>query len=135
VPVGVFRLSKPAWKSPVARYCNIRTDAGVAVIYVQRLLSISIAVQNPNAQPMRIKDVRILTPGGEVRKCSRPTVGAGSEGQVDLDCFFHQDCRNQSELRAEIEFVIAEHDGAIGLSMKATFKSAQAGGFQLKELT
>ncbi len=135
VPVGMFRLTKAAWKTPMARFLDLRLDAGVAVIYIQRLHTLSIAVQNPNTQPIAIKDVRILTSGGEVRKCSRPVVSAGSEGTVSLECFFRQESKTQAELNVEIEYEISGQECAIGLVMKTSFRSAQAGGFQLKDLT
>jgi hypothetical protein len=134
VPIGVFRLSKPAWKKPAARFLNMRLDNGIAVFYVQRLQTISIALQNPNGQAIAVKEVRILTTGGEVREYSRPTVAAESEGTVSLECIFRPECKAQVEFNVEVEYAISGEDKSVSVAIKAVFRSAQTGGFQLKDL-
>ena len=135
VPAGVFRLTKSAWKKPVARFTDLRTIDGDAVFYVQRLHELNIALQNPNGQPLEVKDVRVLTTGGELRKCSRPTVSAHAEGSISLECVFRAESKSQSELRIEIEYEISGETQSMGLAVKASFRSAQSGGFQLGDLS
>jgi hypothetical protein len=135
VPVGVFRLTKSAWKKPAARFVDLRLTEGAAVFYIQRLQALTIAIQNPNGQPLEVKDVRILTTGGELRRCSRPTVSAQSESSISLECIFRGESKTQPELRVEIEYQISGETLSIGLAVKASFRSAQTGGFQLRNLT
>lgn len=135
VPVGVFRLTKSAWKKPAARFVDLRIMDGAAVFYVQRLQALSIAIQNPNGQPLEVKDVRVLTTGGELRRRSRPTVSAQSESLISLECIFRGESKTQPELRVEIEYEISGETQSIGLAVKASFRSAQTGGFQLRNLT
>ena len=134
VPAGSFRLSKPAWKMPAARFLELRLDNGVVVFYVQRLNTISMAIQNPNREPIVVRDIRILTTGSEVRKCSRPTVPAESEEMLSLECLFRPESKGQVDLNVQIEYTISGEEQAISLTVKAVFKSAQTGGFQLKDL-
>ena len=134
VPAGFFRLSKPAWKKPAARFLDLRLENGVAVFYVQRLNTIAMAIQNPNSEPIAVRDVRILTTGGEVRKCSRPTVGAKSEEKISFDCIFRPECKAQVEFNVQIEYTISGEEQSLSIAVKAAFKSAQTGGFQLKDM-
>jgi len=135
VPVGVFRLIKSAWKKLAARFVDLRLTDGAVVLYVQRLQALTIAIQNPNGQSVEVKDVRVLTTGGELRRCSRPTVSAQSESSISLECIFRGESKIQPELRVEIEYEISGETQSIGLAVKASFRSAQTGGFQLRNLT
>ena len=51
-----------------------------------------------------------------------------------LNVYFVPNLRRQGDLNVQIEYTISGEEQAISLAVKAAFKSAQTGGFQLKDL-
>lgn len=136
VPAAFFKATKAAWKTPKARFLDLRIDAssGGAVFYVQRLISLRIEMQNPNGEDIRIVRVAILQPKTEIKGHDLPVLTKGQATTVSLDCYFDKSALGREELILQFYYEIAGEEMVMETKLAAEFKSVVTGGLSLKDL-
>lgn len=135
VPVACFRTTRAAWKTPKARFPDLRIDAsGRAVFYVQRLIALQIEMQNPNGEDIRIVRVAALQPQTEIKGHDLPVLTKKKATNIRLDCYFDKSVLGREELILQFDYEIAGEEMVMETRLAAEFKSAVTGGFSLKDL-
>ena len=136
VPAAIFRASKATWKTPSARFSDLRIDAatGKAVFYVQRLTSLRMEMRNPNMEDIRITRIEVSRPRTEPKGWNLLLLKKGEAATVQIDCYFDKSALGQDELALHVVYEIAGEERTLEMAVKAEFKSAVTGGFSLKDL-
>jgi len=136
VPVGIFRPVKPVWKALGARFLNLKIDneTGKASFYIQRIISLQIEIQNPNAEAVHIHQVEILSPDADVKSCKMPHIETNQYGIIHLDCYFNKSALGNEELAVLLTYKISGTESTKDITLPAEFKSAVTGGFSLRDL-
>ncbi len=136
VPMAVYGLVKTAWKTPSARFLNLKIEkeTGRAKFYIQRVTSLEIEIQNPNTVDMRILRASIQLPETDVKGCETPRVPGGGVGILRIDCYFKKASLEKRSLEIEIAYEIAGDEYTTSLALESEFKSAVSSGFNLKDL-
>lgn len=136
VPVAQYKLVKVAWKKPFARFLDLKLDGKTdrAEFYIQRLVTIEIEVQNPNTAEISILRASIISPEVDLKGFETTIVPAGGVNCLKMNCYFKKSALGAKTLDIEIAYEIGGEKHILPLSLKSEFKSAQKGGFSLKDL-
>jgi len=137
VPVAVFKAVESEWMAPLGRFLNTKLDleSQAAIFHIQRLVDITIAVQNPNPDPLKMIRVEMVKPeSSEVREFNPCDVNGNSETTIDVKCYFKQAAKKDYELLLRFIYQYGEEERELLLSLKSIFKSATTSGFSLKNL-
>jgi hypothetical protein len=137
VPVAVFKVVESKWKEPLGRFVNVKIDPELqtAVFHIQRIVAISIAIQNSNPDTLRIVRVEVIKPeASEVREFDACEIDGNSEKQFDIKCYFKKAATQENELLLRFIYQYGEEERELVLSLKSIFKTAMTGGFSLKNL-
>jgi hypothetical protein len=136
VPVGIFRAVKPSWKDLGVRFLNLKIDpqSKKAIFYIQRVFPLQIEVQNPNSEAIRILRVDVLNPDTDVKGYNTPKIEAGKYAGVTIDCYFNRSALENSELKLQLTYSVADEEHAVKVSVAVDYKSVASGGFSLKDL-
>jgi hypothetical protein len=95
---------------------------------------VSVAVKNPNREPLNIQRVDVLAPDAEVKTFTAACIEEGEERTLTISCLFSGSARGKEELVLQIAYEIAGDERAIELKTAAEFKSALSTGLNLKDL-
>ncbi len=136
VPTGLYKPVRAAWKVPSCRFLDLEMepDTGQARFYIQRVMTLKLGLQNPNPTAIRVVRASVLTPETDLKGCDSPTVAAGQEAVLTLDCYFKKSALDQPRLEIEILYEIAGETHTILVPLASRFKSAMATRFSLKDL-
>ena len=137
VPFAVFKAVKSKWKEPKGRFVVGNPDpvSKAAIFHVMRIVSIEMAIQNPNPDPLRIVRIEIIKPeASEVREFNSCEIDGNSDKQFDIKCYFKKTATGDDELLLRVIYQYGEEERELVLSLKSIFKTAMTGGFSLKNL-
>ncbi|MDP3029038.1 MAG: hypothetical protein Q8O04_05995 [Deltaproteobacteria bacterium] len=136
VPTASYKMVKAAWKTLAARFLNLdlARETGRAKFYVQRVVTLNIELQNPNATDIRILRATVITPEADLKSCETVTIPAGSVKPLRMSCYFKKAALGGKPLEIEIAYEIAGEQHTLPLVLESEFKSAMAGGFSLRDL-
>ncbi|NTV35886.1 MAG: hypothetical protein HGA53_02940 [Anaerolineaceae bacterium] len=136
VPTGLYKPVKAAWKAPSCCFLGLEMepDTGQARFYIQRVVTLKLGIQNPNPTAIRVVRASVLLPETDLKGCESPTVAAGQEAVLTLDCYFKKSALDQPRLEIEILYEIAGETHTILVPLASKFKSAMATRFSLKDL-
>ena len=137
VPTAVYRLVKAAWKTPGARFLNldVARETGRAKFYIQRVVTLQIEIQNPNTVDIGILRASITSPETDLKGCDEAVIIlAGRANTLQMSCYFKKAASGEKSLELEIAYEIASEQHTFSLTLECEFKSAMAGGFNLKDL-
>jgi len=136
VPVITWRPIAVPWKAPSSRFVGLNVDALTtkADIYVMRMITLKIELQNSNTKPMMIERVDVLTPGSDVRRGSTGELAPGKSLTVEVECTFDATSLTADELAVQITYSIEGTQQVADCRTAASFRSAVTGGFSLKKL-
>ncbi len=137
VPAAIFRPVKVSWREPLVRFVDLRTDrqSGHAIFYILRVVPIRLEVQNPNAEPISIVRVDVVSPDADVKEFTTGQIEPESVGELSLSCYFKKAAQDQEELLLQITYELAGGEYTMQVLTAAVFRSATTGGFNLKDLT
>lgn len=136
VPTASYKMVKVAWKTLAARFLNLdlERETGRAKFYVQRVATLDIELQNPNATAVRILRATVMSPEADLKSCETPTIPAESVKPMTISCYFKKSALGGKTLEIEIAYEIAGEQHTLPLVLESKFKSAIAGGFSLRDL-
>ena len=127
---------KAAWKTPAARFLNldIVKETGKAKFYIQRAVTLKIEIQNPNTIDIEILRASVTLPETDLKSCEVTVIPAGSVNTIQMSCYFKKVALEEKSLEIEIAYEISGEQHTFFLRIECEFKSAMAGGFNLKNL-
>ncbi len=136
VPTASYKMVKAAWKTLAARFLNLdlARETGRAKFYVQRVVTLDIELQNPNATDIRILRATVMSPEADLKSCETMTIPAGRVKPLRMSCYFKKAALGGKPLEIEIAYEIAGEQHTLPLVLESEFKSAMAGGFSLRDL-
>ncbi len=136
VPTALYKMVKTSWKKPAVRFLNIDPikETGRAKFYIQRMITLKIEIQNPNATPMRIVRAGVLSPETDLKGCEPIEVPAGKTNTLELSCYFKKSATGEKNLEIELVYEIAGEEHILPVILESEFKSAMSSGFSLKDL-
>lgn len=137
VPVAVFKVVESKWKEPLGRFVGVKVNPELqaAVFHIQRIVTMSIAIQNANPDALRVVRVEVVKPeASEVREFDPCKIDGNSEKQFDIKCYFKKESIKENELLLRFIYQYGEEERELVLSLKSIFKTAMTGGFSLKNL-
>jgi len=136
VPCALYKLEKAAWKTPAARFLDLRlaSETGLAEFYIQRIGPLKIEVQNPNAIDIRVLRASITSPETDLKGCETPIIPAASVSTLQMECYFKKAALGENHLEIEIVYEIASEQYVLPLTLECEFKSAMSTGFSLRDL-
>ncbi len=136
VPTASYKMVKAAWKTLAARFLNLDLprETGRAKFYVQRVVTLDIELQNPNATDIRILRATVMSPEADLKSCETMTIPAGRVKPLRMSCYFKKAALGGKPLEIEIAYEIAGEQHTLPLVLESEFKSAMAGGFSLRDL-
>lgn len=137
VPTAHYKLVKTAWEKPFARFLNLilNRETGRAQFYIQRVVGIEIEIQNPNQAEISILRASVISPEVDLKGFEAANVPAKDKSILSISSYFRGSALGEKDLEIEIAYEIAGEKLALQLSLKSEFKSAQKGGFSLKDLS
>lgn len=137
VPTAHYKLVKTAWEKPFARFLDLilNKETGRAQFYIQRVVGIEIEIQNPNRAEMTILRASIISPEVDLKGFEAASVPAKDKSVLTISSYFKGSALGEKDLEIEIVYEIEGEKLALSLSLKSEFKSAQKGGFSLKDLS
>ena len=136
VPAVHYKLVKAAWEKPFARFLNLVLDreTGRAQFYIQRVVVIKIEMQNPNPVEISIRRASVISPEVDLKGFEAANVPAKDKNCMNISCYFKGSALGEKDLEIEIAYEIEGEKLVLPLSLKSEFKSAQKGGFSLKDI-
>jgi hypothetical protein len=136
VPTASYKMVKAAWKTLAARFLNLNLarETDRAKFYVQRVVTLDIELQNPNATAIRILRATVISPEADLKSCETMTIPAESVKPLRMSCYFKKTALGGKPLEIEILYEIAGEQHTLPLVLESEFKSAMAGGFSLRDL-
>jgi hypothetical protein len=136
VPTALYKLIKTAWKAPAARFLNLDMikETGRAKFYIQRVITVTIEVQNPNAVDLHVLSASVSSPETDLKNCDVGIIPAGSANTIQMNCYFKKSALGEKNLEIEIAYEISGDKHTHALLLECDFKSAMAGGFSLRDL-
>ena len=136
VPTASYKMVKAAWKTLAARFLNLdlARETDRAKFYVQRVVTLDIELQNPNATDIRILRATVMSPEADLKSCETMTIPAGRVKPLRMSCYFKKAALGGKPLEIEIAYEIAGEQHTLPLVLESEFKSAMAGGFSLRDL-
>jgi hypothetical protein len=136
VPTALYKLVKAAWKKPAARFLNLdlARETDRAKFYVQRVVTLDIELQNPNATAIRILRATVISPEADLKSCETMTIPAGSVKPLKMNCYFKKAALGEKTLEIEIAYEISGEQYTLPLTLESEFKSAVSSGFNLRDL-
>ena len=134
--MAIYKLLKTAWKAPAARFLNldIVMETGKAKFYIQRTVALKIEIQNPNTIDVRIFRASVTSPETDLKRSEVTIIPAGSVNTIQMSCYFKKTALEEKSLEIEIAYDISGEQHTFILRIECEFKSAMAGGFNLKNL-
>jgi hypothetical protein len=136
VPTALYKLVKAAWKKPATRFLNLDRvkETGKAKFYIQRVVTLKVEIQNPNAVELRILRASVASPETDLKSCDVAVIPAGSVNTIQISCYFKKAALGEKNLEIEIAYEISGEQHTLALMLESEFKSAMASGFSLKDL-
>jgi hypothetical protein len=136
VPTALYKLIKTAWTSPAARFLNLDMikETGRAKFYIQRVITVTIEVQNPNAVDLHVLRASVSSPETDLKSCDVGIIPAGSVNTIQMNCYFKKSALGEKNLEIEIAYEISGDKHTHALLLECDFKSAMASGFSLRDL-
>jgi len=136
VPTALYKLVKAAWETPATRFLNLDLikETGRAKFYIQRVVTLKVEIQNPNAVELRILRASVASPETDLKSCDVVVISAGSVNTIQMSCYFKKAALGEKNLEIEIAYEISGEQHTLALMLESEFKSAMAGGFSLRDL-
>ena len=136
VPTAIYKLVKTAWKTPAARFLNLELieETGRAKFYIQRVVTLKVEIQNPNAIDIRILRASVTSPETDLKSCEVAAIPAGSVKTLQMSCYFEPAALGKKSLEIEIAYEVSGEQHTLSLMLECEFKSAMVGGFNLRDL-
>jgi hypothetical protein len=136
VPTAIYKLVKAAWKTPAARFLNLDLvkETGRAKFYIQRVVTLKVEIQNSNAVDIRILRASVTSPETDLKSCEVAVIPAGSVNTLQMSCYFKKAALGEKSLEIEIAYEVSGEQYTLSLMLECEFKSAIAGGFNLRDL-
>jgi hypothetical protein len=136
VPTALYKLAKAPWKAPAARFLDLDLirETGRAKFYIQRVVTLKIEIQNSNTVDIRVLRASVASPETDLKSCDVGFIPAGSVNTVQMNCYFKKAALGEKNLEIEVTYEISSEQHTLILTLECEFKSAMAGGFNLREL-
>jgi len=136
VPTAHYKLVKAVWKTPATRFLNLDMvrETGKAKFYIQRVVTLEIEIQNPNPSDIRILRASVTSPETDLKSCEVAVIPAGNVNTIQMSCYFKKAALREKSLEIEIAYEVSGDQHTLSLTLECEFKSAMAGGFNLREL-
>ncbi|MCZ6774987.1 MAG: hypothetical protein O7D34_00845 [Ignavibacteria bacterium] len=136
VPTAMYKLIKASWKTPETRFLNLDSvkETGRAKFYIQRVVTLKVEIQNPNTVDIRILRASVTSPETDLKSCEVAVIPAGSVNILQMSCYFKKSASGEKSLELGIVYEISGEQHTLPLTLECEFKSAMAGGFNLRDL-
>jgi hypothetical protein len=136
VPTALYKLVKAAWKAPATHFLNLDLikETGRAKFYIQRVVTLNIEIQNPNAVDLCVLRASVSSPETDLKSCDVGVIPAGRVNTIQMNCYFKKAALGEKNLEIEIAYEISGEQHTLALVLECEFKSAMAGGFSLRDL-
>ena len=136
VPMAIYKLVKAAWKTPAARFLNLDLvkETGRAKFFIQRVVTLKVEIQNPNVIDIRILRASVTSPETDLKSCEVAVIPAGRVNTLQMSCYFKKAALGEKSLEIEIAYEVSGEQHTLSLTLECEFKSAMAGGLNLREL-
>jgi len=129
-------MVKTTWKKPNIRFLEIDAikETGRAKFHIQRMTTLKLEIQNPNATPMRIVRAGVLSPETDLKGCEPIEAPAGKTNTLELSCYFKKSAIGEKNLEIELVYEIVGEEHTLPVILESEFKSAMTSGFSLRDL-
>ena len=136
VPTAIYKLVKTTWIPPAVRFLNLNLakETQRAKFYIQRVVTLKVEIQNPNAMDISILRASVTSPETDLKSCEVAIIPAGKVNTIQMSLYFKKAALGEKSLEIEIEYEISDEQHTLSLTLECEFKSAMAGGFSLKDL-
>jgi hypothetical protein len=136
VPIAVYKPVEVTWKSPVGRFLDLDLDqeTGRAKFYIQRVKTLEIEIQNPNSTDLSVLRASVSAPETDLKDCEVAVIPARSTNIIRLSCYFERSALGEQTLEIELVYEIGGEQHTLPLRLESEFKSAMAGGLNLRDL-
>lgn len=136
VPTAVYRLVQVDWKTPGYRFVNLELapETGRSRFYIQRVVTLTIEVQNPNPVAIDVINARVTAPETDVKGFQAAKIQAAMASSLQISCYFKKSALGEGRLEIELEYNISGEERTLLLSLESEFKSAMSGGLNLRDL-
>ena len=135
VPTAAFRVIAKAWPEPSWRFTGLSlSDDNTAAFYVCRTVRLHLEIQNHAHEPLRVLASEVVCPPTDVKGVSTSTIPAMGTGTVTYDCYFAKKAQHEDVLLIQLIYEISGEEHTLDIRLPAVFRSAQTGGFSLKDL-
>ncbi len=136
VPTALYKLVKAAWKAPVARFLNLELikETGRAKFFIQRVVTLNLELQNSNTLDLRVLRATVVSPETDLKSCNLGIIPAQSVKPIQMNCYFKKAALGEGNLEIEIDYDISGEQHTLSIVLECIFKSAMAGGLNLREL-
>ncbi len=131
VPWVVWRTVRPAIKDLAARFLDLPVPI---VFYVQRLTTLAVEISNPNSQRVRVLEIRVVQPETDLVKFEPLDLEGKQSGQIAASMYFKKSALGRGILQLALDYEIEGERHTLELPLQVEFRSAQMGGFSLKDL-
>jgi len=135
VPTAAFRVIARAWPEPLWRFTGLSLSAdNAAAFYVCRTVRLNLEIQNQAHEPLNVLTSEVVCPPTDMEGASTPTIPAMGTGTVTYDCYFAKKAQSEDMLLIQLIYEIGGEERTLDIRLPAVFRSAQTGGFSLKDL-
>jgi len=125
-----------AWAGqPLWRFTGLSLSAdNAAAFYVCRTVRLNLEIQNQAHEPLNVLTSEVVCPPTDMEGASTPTIPAMGTGTVTYDCYFAKKAQSEDMLLIQLIYEIGGEERTLDIRLPAVFRSAQTGGFSLKDL-
>ena len=135
VPTACFRKAPQALAGPSWRFLDLRLDAqGMATFYVCRTVRVQLELQNSAHEPLAVTESEVLSPSTDVKSASTAVIPPGETRTLVYDLYFSRSAVEADSLVLHVTYEIAGQERVLEVRLPAIFRSAQTGGFSLRDL-
>ncbi len=135
VPTARFRMAPQLLPEPSWRLVDLRPEKdGKVQFYVCRTVRLQIELQNKAYQPLSVTDAEVAAPDTDVKSWSSATIPAGGAGVIVYDLYFSRSAVAADFLTLNLTYELGPQERVLQVRLPATFRSAQTGGFSLRDL-
>jgi len=135
VPTAVFRRAPQELQTPSWRFVDLRLGAdGKATFYVCRSTRIRLEIQNRSDQQLHVTEAEVMSPSTDVKSSATAAIPSNETRSLIYDLYFNRSAVEADSLVLHVTYELAGQERVLEVRLPAVFRSAQTGGFSLKDL-
>jgi len=135
VPTAIFRRASKELPAPSWRFVDLRCDSdGKATFYVCRTVRIQLELQNKSDELLRVSESEIMSPSTDVKSATTAAIPPNETRLLVYDLYFDRSAVEADALVLHVTYELTGQERVLEVRLPAVFRSAQTGGFSLRDL-